>query len=189
MVNTSGEAFAGQVPESATRVATDERGERTPFEAITVGTDLGSTEFVYEQTAVDDMSAMSEDFHEWYSVSSPFGGTIVPSVVAYLPPRFLFGQKFNVRGLAYKWEFENFRPIRVGSKITVHAWVTDKWINRDREFVRYEASFTDEDGEVLRSRQVHVLDFLPVTAPRSGVGIDSGSVHMRAAPSGAMENS
>jgi hypothetical protein len=172
---TETNAAPASAPTSDVRVARDERGTRTLFEDLEIGRDLGTMEFVVTQQMVDDSCERREDYHEWYSIGSPWGGTIAPTILNYGPPRLLFSQVYNVRGLFYKYEFENFYPIRVGKKITVTATLTDKWVRNNREFVAYEATYTDEDGnKVLHTRRAHALDYIKATQPKTGVGLDSG---------------
>ncbi|MBI4578604.1 MAG: hypothetical protein HY718_02820, partial [Planctomycetes bacterium] len=83
--------------------------------------------------------------------------------------------KYNVRGLFYIFESEFIRPILFGEEITITGRICDKWIRRDREYVKYEAEGRDASGAVVfRTARTHVLDYLPRTVPRSGEGVDSG---------------
>ena len=78
---------------SRVRVASDQRGERTPFEAIEVGTLLGPLEWTVTPEAIERQCRIDEDYHEWYSVDSPFGGRIAPLLISYAPgPLHLLGQ-------------------------------------------------------------------------------------------------
>jgi hypothetical protein len=155
------------------RVARDQRGERTRFEDIEIGTDLGSMEWVVSEEMIDRKCEIGEEYHEWYSVDSPFDGRIAPPLINYEPPRILFSQKYNIRGLLATYECENINPIKANKKMTVSAKIVDKYIKRDREYVVYEATCVDEDGlEIFRTRRTHVLDYLPRTTPREGIGID-----------------
>lgn len=157
------------------RVLMDARGKRTSFDEIEIGTDLGQMEWVVTEEMVDMQCFMDADYHEWYYLGSPFEGKIAPPQINYRPPRWLFSRKYNVRGLFYKYEFENVNPIKIGAKMTISATITDKWIKNNREFVQYDAEAVDESGNVIfRTRRVHVLDFIERSAPREGVGIDTG---------------
>ena len=159
------------------RVARDARGPRTTFEEIEIGQDLGSLEWTVTESQIDALCESDDDHHEWYSVSSPFGGRVAPVLISYPPIRLLFARKYNVRGLFYELRMEQLQPIIPGQKMTVSGRVVDKWIKRDREYVCYEAVCVDDRGsEVFRTVRTHVLDFIPRTAPRSAVGVDSGFV-------------
>ncbi|MDN5346520.1 MAG: hypothetical protein PWP65_84 [Clostridia bacterium] len=161
--------------EGKARVLRDEKGERAKFEDIEVGKDLGSLEWIITQEMIDAQCLMDEDYHEWYKIDSPFGGVIAPPQITYRPPRWLLSRTYNVRGLFYKWQMENLAPIKPNEKIIISARIVDKWIKNNREYISYEAVGVNEAGEELfRTRRTHVLDYIERTAPRTGVGIDSG---------------
>jgi hypothetical protein len=153
-----------------TRVARDERGERTSFEDIHVGQDLGTLEWEVTPDLIDKQCDMDGDHDPLFE-----DGELAPPQITYRPPRWLFSRMFNVRGVFYRWEMENIAPIRPNTKVTVTGKITNKWIKADREFVEFEASGSGPDGRLLfRTRRVHVLDVTKRTAPRDGVGVDSG---------------
>jgi acyl dehydratase len=156
-------------------VAEDSHGPRARFEDIEVGRELGEMEWVVTAEMIDTQCALDADFDWWYSVDSPWGGRVAPPQISYRPPRWLLSRTFNVRGLFYRWEMENVRPIRAGVTLKVKARISDKYVRNEREFIVYEAEATDPDGEVVfRTRRTHVLDFVERTAQREGAGIDSG---------------
>ena len=158
-----------------TRVESDGGGRRTTYEEIEVGADLGQIDWSVSAEAVKGLLQNDDDHHEWYVDSSPFGSGIVPPMATYPPVRILFTRKYNVRGLFYWFEHECVRPLFYGQKVSITGRIIEKWIKRDREYVKYEAEGRDEAGKLLfRTRRAHVLDFIPRTAPRAGVGLDSG---------------
>ena len=160
---------------SKTRIARDEHGERAVFEDIEVGSELGELEWVVSPEDIDKQCLIDDDYHAMYILGSPDGGRIAPPQIQYRPPRWLFSRKYNVRGVFYKWKFENVKPILPGMTITVSGRVTDKWIRNDREFVEFYSEGRDEGGDVVfRTTRVHVLDVIKRTAAREGEGIDSG---------------
>lgn len=158
-----------------TRVEKDAGGRRTSYEEIEVGADLGSVEWSVSAEGVQGLLENDDEQHEWYVDASPFGGPIVPPMATYPPVRILFTRKYNVRGLFFQFEHEFIRPMFYGQKVTITGRVVDKWIKRDREYVKYEAEGRNEAGELLfRTRRAHVLDYIKRSAPRAGVGLDSG---------------
>lgn len=161
--------------ESQTRVEFDEHGKRTTYDEIEVGKDLGSLEWVVTEDDLEKQCAIDEDFHPWFNLESPWDGVIAPPQIHYRPPRWLLSRTYNIRGVFYKWDFENVKPIRPGEKIRVTGRILDKWIDREREFMSYEAEGHDEAGDlVFRTTRVHALDVIKRTAPREGAGQDSG---------------
>lgn len=158
------------------RVARDIGGARTNFDEISIGDDLGSVEWRFSREQIARMCESDDDYHEWYSVESPYGGVIAPVLIAYPPVRLLFSRRFNVRGVFFGFETRNLLPLRPDTTYVISGRICDKWIRRNREFVQYEAVCVDPEGrEVFRTRRSHAIDYLPVTAPKVGVGIDSGA--------------
>lgn len=161
--------------EQRVRIAEDEQGRRATFDEIKVGEALGEMEWVVTDEMIAKQCAMDADFHSWYFLDSPWGGRIAPPQLSYRPPRWLLSRKYNVRGLFYKWEIENMRPIRPEEKLRLTAKVVDKYVKNEREFVVFEAEATDSGGRVVfRTRRTHVLDVVERSAPRAGKGVDSG---------------
>lgn len=161
---------------SRQRIARDAAGDRTRYEDIVVGDDLGSTEWTFDESAIARICESDDDFHEWYSVDSPYGGPIAPVLIGYPPVRLLFSRAYNVRGLFYWYEVENFAPLKPNVTYTIRGRIADKWIKRDREYVQYEATCYDPMGnKVFHTRRTHALDYLTRDAPKSGTGIDSGA--------------
>lgn len=160
---------------TATRVARDELGERTSYEDIVVGQDLGTLEWTVTSDAIAKQCSMDGDEDAMFGPAASASGQIAPPQISYRPPRWLFSRTFNIRGVFYRWEMENTAPIRAGATITVGGRISKKWIKGEREFVEFEATGTDQSGQIVfRTRRVHVLDMVKRTAPRSGVGMDSG---------------
>lgn len=158
-----------------TRIAEDEHGPRAVFEDIEVGKDLGVIEWTLTEADVEKQCLIDQDYHPWYFGDSPFGGRIAPPQIQYRPPRWLFSRNYNVRGVFYKWEFENTGPLVVGETIQVSGRISNKWIEREREYVSFEATGTNSAGQVVfRTTRTHVLDVVKRTAPRAGRGLDSG---------------
>jgi len=158
------------------RVARDIGGERTRYEDINVGDDLGTIPWSFDQDAIVRLCESDDDFHEWYSVDSPYGGTIAPVLINYPPVRILFSRKYNVRGLFYWYEVENHAPLKPNVQYVLSGRISDKWIKREREYVQYEASCHDDTGKLIFiTRRSHALDYLTRDVPKIATGIDSGA--------------
>ncbi len=157
------------------RIAEDDKGKRATYDEIEAGQSLGSMEWVVTEDMINQQCEMDMDYCLWFSVDSPWGGRIAPPQLSYRPPRWLFSRVYNMRGLFYKWELENVRPIKPGVTLKVTGSIADKYVKNDREFVVYQAEAVDPGNNVIfRTRRTHVLDFVERTAPRAGKGIDSG---------------
>ena len=82
---------------------------------------------------------------------------------------------YNVRGVFYKWEFESFKPILPGEKITVTGKIVDKWVKNEREFIKFEAIGHDAVGDkVFSTLRTHVLDVIERTVTRVLPGLIAG---------------
>jgi acyl dehydratase len=161
-----------------TRVEEDAKGRRTRFEEIEVGRDLGSLEWTVTPEDIEKQCAADEDYDDAYFLETFLetdGIRIAPPQIQYRPPRWLLSRTYNIRGVFYRWEFENRRPIRCGETLTIKGRVADKWIKNEREFVAFEFVAESSTGEVVfLTRRTHALDVIRRTAPRSGEGVDSG---------------
>lgn len=158
------------------RVARDGNGERATYEQIVVGLDLGTMQWTPSDEDIDKQCRIDADFDPMFEAfSSAASERIAPPQLSYRPPRWLFSRIYNVRGVLYRWELENLAPMRSGVELTLSGKIVDKWIKADREFVEFEVTGTDPEGrDIFRTRRVHALDVIKRTAPRSGVGLDSG---------------
>jgi hypothetical protein len=163
------------VSEKKSRVESDSKGERTKYEDILEGTELGEIEWELAKESINKQCKIDDDYNEWYTINSPFEGVIAPPQITYRPPRCLISRKYNIRGVFYKWEFENVDVLKENSKIIVNGKVLSKWIKNDREYVKFEVIGKDTEGKVVfKTYRTHVLDVIKIDAPRVGAGIDSG---------------
>jgi hypothetical protein len=157
------------------RIAEDAHGPRAEFDDIEIGRDLGSLEWTVSTADIDKQCRIDEDYDPAFSLASGDGGRIAPPQIQYRPPRWLLSRNYNVRGVFYRWDFENLAPIKPDVPIKVTGHIVDKWIARGREYVSFDAVGTDPDGrEVFRTRRTHALDVITRDAPRAGRGLDSG---------------
>ncbi len=157
-----------------TRVDRDAQGKRATFDEIEVGADLGEIEWTVDEAAIDTQCRLDSDYDAWYSLESPWGARVAPPQTTYRPPRWLLSRRYNVRGLLYKWQLENVRPIQAGTVVSVKGWIKDKYVKNEREFVVVAAEGRDAGGVVFRTERTHLLDVLDRATPRAGEGVDSG---------------
>lgn len=157
------------------RIAEDEHGVRATYEEIEVGRDLGTLEWVISAADIDKQCRIDEDYDPRYSLAVAGDDRIAPPQIQYRPPRWLLSRNYNVRGVFYRWDFENLAPLKPDTRITVGGRIVNKWIARGREYVEFEAVGKDAEGrELFRTRRTHVLDVIDRDAPREGRGLDSG---------------
>jgi acyl dehydratase len=152
-----------------TRAAYDDHGKRATYEEIEVGAPLGELEWVATPEMIEEQCRIDGDYDPAYGETAG-AARIAPPQLTYRPVRWLLSHTYNVRGMFYRWKMQNFRPIRAGATLTIRAWIADKYVRNEREFVVYAAEGSDAGGLVFRTERTHVLDFIPRTAPRSGKG-------------------
>ena len=158
-----------------TRIKIDEHGRRATYDEIMVGKELGEFEWVVSEEDIAKQCQIDDDTHPWFTEKSPFDGRIAPPQIQYRPPRWLISRNYNIRGVFYKWSFQNHKPIKPHVTIRISGKVSGKWIKNNREYVEFETCAHDECGDLLfRTLRVHVLDVIDNTSPRLGVGVDSG---------------
>jgi hypothetical protein len=153
------------------RIAEDIGGPRVLYEDIEVGKDIGTGKIRISQGQIESTCSRQDTYHPWYSVASPFGGTIVPTSMTYVVGRTLLSSNYNVVGMFYKWAFEFLHPLLSGVEYSFNAHISEKWIKNDREFVAYEGVCKDAKGEVMfTTRRAHVLDYIKRTVPKVAKG-------------------
>jgi len=160
------------LPEIAqVRIARDIGGERARYEDLEVGRDLGTARMFFTQREIDVNCSRRDVYHPWYSVNSPFGGTIVPIGMTSVVGRQLLSSAYNIVGMFHNWAFKSLHPLRAGVEYQYSARLSDKWIKNDREFVAYEGVCKDMSGQLMfTNRRAHVLDYIKRTAPKVGEG-------------------
>lgn len=160
------------------RVAADADGRpRTKFEEIEVGKSLGSMRWSVSRQDVEGLILSDLEYDPWFESTGSGGGGVVPPLATYPPVRVLFTKVYNIRGVFYEFESEFLNPIPYGLALVISGQVADKWVKREREYVKYMAVGEDEVGEIyFRTSRTHALDYLDTRVPKKGRGIDSGIV-------------
>jgi hypothetical protein len=160
---------------SQVRMVEDATGKRTLYEEIKVGKDLGSFDWLVTEDDIERQCTLDDHWHDWFQKGSPWGGPIAPPQIQSRPPRWLLGRTYNVRGVSYKHDFEYHKAIKPHQKLTISGKISDKYIKREREFVRWDTFAYDEEGDlVFTASRVQAMDVIKRSAPREGVGIDGG---------------
>jgi len=107
-----------------------------------------------------------EDFNPWYEGwkmntwriegESPFGGAIVPPLMVshfVLSVQFDHTKPFAIGSIHTYHDTELIEPIPVGSRVRITTKAIDKYVKRERRYVRHEVLVTDEDSGVLYQRE------------------------------------
>ena len=157
---------------SVGRVAADERGPRPTLDDIEIGKTFGPVEWSVAERDIDGCCMAQDDYHEWYSIDSPFGGRVAPPTITYIVPRETFKKVYRVRGLFVGWTSEQLDVIRPNVTYTWTGKISDKYVRRNREWVWYDFTLCDPQGkEIIRTKRGHVLDFLTIDAPKTVVSV------------------
>ncbi len=129
--------------------------EKSDFEAIPVGLDLGTMEMALDESTVNDRVGLVQ----WEARELVDKLHFAPSGISiHQHPRMRFAQFTNLRAAIWaKSEHEFLKPMRIGSKIFIRGKVVDKYVKRGRNYVVSEFEAVDETGEVLmRSRETSI---------------------------------
>jgi len=139
---------------------------------VYVGRYMGERVVEITPELVDQYSHAVDDHNRWYSSESTFGGAVAPALLLhsevyrtlswYLPR--IYGN------LHARQEWELFRPVMVGDKVTTRSLIADRYIKRDREYVVNEVTCFGEDGRPLNRGRTH-QSFLLERQP-DGVVVD-----------------
>ena len=108
-----------------------------------------------------------EDFNPWYEGwkmntwriegESPFGGAIVPPLMVshfVLSVQFDHTKPFAIGSIHTFHDTELIEPIPVGARVRITTTAIDKYVKRERRYVRHEVHVTDEDNGTLYQREV-----------------------------------
>ena len=129
--------------------------QKSVFEDIPIGLDdLGTVGMTLDDNAVNERLQLDQ----WEAGPAsklriaPPGMTIVQhAIIKYMKFPDLHASIWD------KSEHEFLKPIKVGSKISIHGKIVDKYVKRGRNYVVTEFETIDEDGDVaMRSRETAV---------------------------------
>ncbi len=139
---------------------------------VYVGRDFGGRELDISADLARSYSESVEDYNEWYSGQSPWGGAASPALLLhsevyrnlgwYLPR--IYGN------LHARQEWELFQPAMVGDSVTTRSLVIDRYIKRNREYVVNEVTCFGVGGRILNRGRTH-QSFL-LDAKGEGVVVD-----------------
>lgn len=107
-----------------------------------------------------------EDFNPWYEGwlmdqwriegGSPFGPAIVPPLMVshfVLSVQFDHTKPFAIGSIHTYHDTEILAPIPIGATVRIHTKAIDKFIRRDRRYVRHVVTVTDVDSGELYLRE------------------------------------
>lgn len=109
------------------------------WEAIQVGEDLGSMDYVLTAKMIADYRRVVDNPHAAY-----------PTVAGRHPANLFYrryASRMRVPNMGHDCEYHN--PPIADKRITVTARIADKYIRRNKHFLVVEATATDEDGRLI----------------------------------------
>jgi len=108
-----------------------------------------------------------EDYNSWYEGwrmntwrikgESPFGPAIVPPLLVshfVLSVQFDHTKPFAIGSIHTFHDSEIFEPIPVGAKVRITAKAIDKFVKRERRYVRHEITVADVSDDRLYFREI-----------------------------------
>ena len=131
--------------------------EKSDYELIPVGLDLGTLEISLSEDSVNQRAGLVQ----WEARELMDKRQLAPPGISIAQHARMKYAKFpDLRASIWaKSEHEFIKPMRIGSKIFIRGKIVDKYIKRGRNYVVTELETVDEAGDVLmksRETSIHV---------------------------------
>lgn len=136
-------------------------GSQTYWDMVTVGEEF-SRDLPLTAELVILYADGVEDYNPWYEGwlmnfgqvegESPFGGAIVPPMLVShfaLSVHFDSSKPFAIGTIHTFHDSQLFAPIPVGATVRIHTRAIDKFVKRERRYVRHEVTVTDASDGTL----------------------------------------
>jgi acyl dehydratase len=144
-----------QIRQTREFVASLSAKSRTYWDMVSVGDELSRELHLTPELVILYADAV-EDYNPWYEGwlmntwhtdgESPFGGAIVPPMLVshfVLSVQFDHTKPFAVGSIHTYHDSRILAPIPVGATVRIHTRAIEKFVKRDRRYVRHEATVTD----------------------------------------------
>jgi len=142
-----------------------EGSAETYWDMVQVGDELSRDLHITAELVILYADAV-EDYNPWYEGwrmntwyipgQSPFGGAIVPPLLVshfVLSVQFDHTKPFAIGSIHTFHDSEILAPIPVGAKVRITTRAIDKFIKRERRYVRHEVHVTDVASGQLYLRE------------------------------------
>ena len=139
---------------------------QTYWDMVAIGDELSRELHITPELVILYADAV-EDFNPWYEGwkmntwqipgESPFGPAVVPPLLVshfVLSVQFDHTKPFAVGSIHTFHESEILEPIPVGATVRITTRAIDKFIKRERRYVRHEVHVTDVTSGTLYFREV-----------------------------------
>jgi acyl dehydratase len=143
-----------------------ESGSQTYWDMVSIGDELSRELHITPELVILYADAV-EDYNPWYEGwrmntwnikgESPFGGAIVPPLLVshfVLSVQFDHTKPFAIGSIHTFHDTELIEPIPVGAKVRITTRAADKYIKRERRYVRHEVHVTDVASGQLYMREI-----------------------------------
>lgn len=134
---------------------------QTYWDMVTVGDELSRDLHLTPELVILYADAV-EDYNPWYEAwlmnawyidgESPFGRAIVPPMLVshfVLSVQFDHTKPFAIGSIHTYHDTQLIEPIPVGATVRIHTKAIDKFVKRERRYVRHEVTVTDvETGKL-----------------------------------------
>ena len=143
-----------------------EMGSFTYWDMVSVGDELSRDLTITPELVILYADAV-EDYNPWYEGwrmntwqirgESPFGPAIVPPLLVshfVLSVQFDHRKPFAIGSIHTYHDTEIIAPIPVGATVRITAKAIDKFVKRDRRYVRHEVTVTDAQSGAPYLREV-----------------------------------
>jgi acyl dehydratase len=146
-----------------TRAFVDSLNEesQTYWDMVTVGDELERELHITPELVILYADGV-EDYNPWYEAwrmntwyiegESPFGGAIVPPMLVshfVLSVQFDHTKPFAIGSIHTYHDSQIVEPIPVGATVLIRTKAIDKYVKRDRRYVRHEVTVTDVETGTL----------------------------------------
>ncbi len=166
-VKTDGLRPMGQIQIRQTREFIDSLASesQTYWDMVAVGDSLWRDLHITPELVILYADAV-EDFNPWYEGwrmntwyipgESPFGAAVVPPLMVshfVLSVQFDHTKPFAIGSIHTFHDSEIFEPIPVGATVRITATAIDKYVKRERRYVRHEVTVEDVANGTLYLRE------------------------------------
>jgi acyl dehydratase len=159
-----------QVDQTRAFVRSLDQESQTYWDMVSVGDELSRDLHLTAELVVLYADAV-EDYNPWYEGwlmntwhidgESPFGKAIVPPMLVshfVLSVQFDHTKPFAIGSIHTYHDSHIVAPIPVGATVRIHTKAVDKYVKRDRRYVRHEVRVTDvEDGTLYFTETRDIL--------------------------------
>jgi acyl dehydratase len=154
-----------QVQQTREFIAALDSESQTYWDMVQIGDELSRELHITPELVILYADAV-EDFNPWYEGwrmntwhipgESPFGGAVVPPLLVshfVLSVQFDHTKPFAIGSIHTFHDSEILEPIPVGATVRITTRATEKYIKRDRRYVRHEVTVDDVTTGTLYFRE------------------------------------